>query len=114
VAGTFTLVKLREAPDTPGRKIRWKIVSTGSGLLATFVVRKLMLTAFSALSADDQDPPVLDPADRRFNWRDAVLWAVAAGVGLGIAKVISARLAVAGWEVATGTLPPGVEEPVEI
>ena len=58
--------------------------------------------------------PILDPADRRFSWKDATLWAVTAGIGLGIAKLISARLAVAGWEVATGTLPPGVEEPVEI
>jgi hypothetical protein len=31
-------------------------------------------------------------------------------VGLGIAKVMSARMAAIGWEVATGTLPPGAEE----
>jgi hypothetical protein len=41
-----------------------------------------------------------------------LLWAAAAGIGLGIAKMMSARLAAIGWEVATGTLPPGVvEEP---
>ena len=39
-----------------------------------------------------------------------VVWAAAAGVGLGIAKVMSARVAAIGWEVATGTLPPGVAE----
>ena len=36
--------------------------------------------------------------------------AAAAGVGLGIAKVMSARVAAIGWKVATGTLPPGVAE----
>jgi hypothetical protein len=41
---------------------------------------------------------------------DALLWAAAGGVGLGIAKVMTARLAVVGWEVATGTRPPGKEE----
>jgi hypothetical protein len=40
------------------------------------------------------------------------VWAAAAGIGLGIAKVVSARVARIGWETATGTLPPGfVEEP---
>jgi hypothetical protein len=32
------------------------------------------------------------------------------GLGLAIAKIVSNRLAAIGWEVATGTLPPGTEE----
>jgi hypothetical protein len=53
---------------------------------------------------------VFDPTNARFSWADALVWAAAAGVGLGIAKVVSARVAAFGWEVATGTLPPGIVE----
>jgi hypothetical protein len=112
--GTFTIVKLRDAPDTTGRKVGWKLVSTGSGLLGALIARKVVTVAWAAVTDESKEGPVLDPADRRYSWKDAVLWAVTAGIGIGIAKVVSARLAVAGWEVATGTLPPGVEEPVEI
>ena len=107
-------MKLRKVPDTLGRETTWKVVSGVTGLLGALVARKLLRTAWAAASPDGSEGPVLDPADRRFSWKDATLWAVTAGIGLGIAKLISARLAVAGWEAATGTLPPGVEEPVEI
>jgi hypothetical protein len=112
--GTFTGVKLREVPDTVGRRVGWKIVSTACGLLGALVARRLVRTAWAAVTGESEEGPILDPADRRFKWRDAVLWAATVSVGLGIAKVVSARIAVAGWEVATGTLPPGVEEPAEV
>jgi hypothetical protein len=107
-------VKLRDVPDTTGRKLGWKIVSTGAGLLGALIARKVVRAGWAAVTDEENEGPILDPADRRFNWKDAVLWAVTVGIGLGIAKIVSARIAVAGWEVATGTLPPGVEEPVEI
>jgi hypothetical protein len=107
-------VNLNKAPDTLGRQTTWKIVSSLSGLLGALVARKLLRTAWAAASGHGEDSPILDPADRRFSWKDATVWAVTAGIGLGIARLISARVAVAGWEAATGTLPPGVEQPVEI
>jgi hypothetical protein len=107
-------VNLHKEPDSLGRETTWKIVSGVSGLLGALVARKLLRTAWAAASHDGSDGPILDPADRRFSWKDATLWAVTAGIGLGIAKLISARLAVVGWEAATGTLPPGVEEPADI
>ncbi len=51
---------------------------------------------------------MFDPTSAEFSWPDVVAWAAAAGVGLGVAKVVSARVAAIGWEAATGTLPPGV------
>jgi hypothetical protein len=36
--------------------------------------------------------------------------AVAGGLGLGLAKIVSARVAAFGWEVATGTPATGAEE----
>jgi hypothetical protein len=107
-------VNLRKVPDTLGRETSWKIVSAVSGMLGALIARKVLRAVWAAASSDGSDSPVLDPADRRYSWKDATLWAVTAGIGLGIAKLISARIAVAGWEAATGTLPPGVEAPVEI
>jgi len=109
--GTFCAVNLEKAPNSLGRATTWKIVSSLSGLLGALVARKLMRTAWGAARGDGSDGPILDPADRRFSWRDATLWAITAGIGLGIARLVSARIAVAGWEAATGTVPPGVEQP---
>ena len=94
------------------RERMWKLVSTGIGLLGGLLARKLMRAGYQAVRQDAAAASPFDPTDARFSWPDAVLWAAAAGIGLGIAKVVSARIAVIGWETATGTLPPGVvEEP---
>jgi hypothetical protein len=95
-----------------GRERTWRLVSTGTGMLAALLVRKLVRAAYRALRSDASPSTPFDPESTGFSWPDAVLWAAAAGIGLGIAKVVSARVATLGWEVATGTLPPGVgEEP---
>ncbi|HLM94841.1 MAG TPA: DUF4235 domain-containing protein [Acidimicrobiales bacterium] len=94
------------------RERMWKLVSTGIGLLGGLLARKLMRAGYQAFRKDSAAASPFDPTNARFSWPDAVLWAAAAGIGLGIAKVVSARIAVIGWETATGTLPPGVvEEP---
>ena len=107
-------MKLREAPDTIGRETLWKVVSSLSGVAAALIARKVVRSLWAAFSRDGSDGPVLDPADRRFTWKTAVIWTATVGIGVSIARLVSARVAVAGWEAATGTLPPGVEEPVEI
>ncbi|HLM96615.1 MAG TPA: DUF4235 domain-containing protein [Acidimicrobiales bacterium] len=96
------------------RERMWKLVSTGMGLLGGLLARKLMRAGYQAFRKDAAAASPFDPTNARFSWPDAVLWAAAAGIGLGIAKVVSARIAVIGWETATGTLPPGVvEEPAD-
>lgn len=83
--------------------------STITGMVGASVAQKLIRALYRAIRK--QAPAsVFDPSSARFSWPDVVLWAAAGGIGLGIAKVTSARVATIGWEVATGTLPPGVEE----
>ena len=95
-----------------GRERMWKLVSTSTGMLAGLLARKLMRAGYTAIRKDAAAASPFDPTKAQFSWPDALLWAAAAGIGLGIAKVVSARLAAFGWEAATGTLPPGVvEEP---
>ncbi len=97
------------------RERRWKLVSTGSGLLCGLLARKLLRAGYVAVRKDAAVASPFDPTNARFSWPNALLWAAAAGVGLGIARVVSARVAVIGWEAATGTAPPGfVEEPAAI
>jgi hypothetical protein len=103
------------APEMTGRERMWKLVSTSTGMLGGLLVRKLMRTGYTAIRKDAATASPFDPTKARFSWPDTLLWAAAAGVGLGIAKVVSARIAVFGWEAATGTVPPGVvEEPAVI
>jgi hypothetical protein len=93
-----------------GRKRIWKLESMLIGTVVATVTSKLIRAAYRAIRKDKSPDAVFDPTSSRFSWPDALVWAAAAGVGLGIAKVMSARMAAIGWEVATGTLPPGAEE----
>jgi hypothetical protein len=51
-----------------------------------------------------ETPPT--PADRRSSWADAVIWAVATGVGVGIARLLTIRTAAAVWEATIHEVPP--------
>ncbi len=89
-----------------GRERTWKLVSTGTGMLSGLLARKLLRRGYEAVRKDAAAPSPFDPTKAGFSWPDALLWAAAAGIGLGTAKVVSARIAALGWRVATGTGPP--------
>ena len=89
--------------------LRWKLLSVSTGMVAGLLTRRLIRATYKAVRKDTAPATPFDLTNPRFSWPDALLWAAAAGVGLGIAKVVSARVAVFGWEAATGTLPPGVD-----
>jgi Protein of unknown function (DUF4235) len=103
-------VELRRVTDRIGRERTFKLVSTVTGMLAALIVRRLVRAAYGAVRGEASPETPFDPESAGFSWPDAVLWAATAGIGLGVAKVVSARVATLGWEVATGTLPPGVAE----
>ncbi len=94
-------------PDSRTAAVEWKVVSTASGLLAGALVRKALAWAWGRFSPSEHEPP-LNPADRDIGWGEAITWSIAAGVGVGVARVVSDRLAASGWELATGQAPPGV------
>lgn len=94
--------------STTAEKAGWQAVSTLSAVVGGIATRKAVAALWGALSSSDVEPP-LNPADRRVHWITAVEWAVAAGVGVGLGRVVSQRLAAAGWERATGSTPPGVK-----
>jgi hypothetical protein len=91
----------------------WKLESWITGALGAFVAQVLIRAVYRTVRKDKAPSAVFDPANSRFSWLDAAVWAVAGGVGLAIAKMVSTRVAAIGWEVATGTPPPGAEEPAD-
>jgi hypothetical protein len=93
-----------------GRERMWKLVSWITGALGAFVAQLLIKASYRTIRKDKATSAVFDPANRRFSLPDAAVWAVAGGLGLAIAKMVSTRVAAIGWEVATGTLPPGADE----
>ena len=87
--------------------LAWKAVSTLAGVAGAVATRKVTNAVWSSISSSSAEPP-LNPADRRVSWSEALQWAVAAGVGAGLGRLVSQRAASAGWESATGRPPPGV------
>jgi hypothetical protein len=88
-------------------KLMWRVVGAASGIAAAAVTRHALTSAWRAGKHDD---PPANPASSSTSWPDAVLWAVATGVALGVARLVALRGAAAGWRKATGALPPGLEE----
>ena len=104
----FLLKFLRSGkPDGRAARMEWKVASTASGLLAGVLVRKVLAWGWGRFSPSEHEPP-LNPADRDIGWGEAITWSIAAGVGVGVARVVSDRLVASGWELATGQPPPGV------
>lgn len=90
-------------------QMAWKVVSTVAGLLATLAVSRLLVLAWTRFVGErGQSPP--DLSDRRVSWPEAVMWAIALGVGGGIGRLVGQRLASRGWEMATGTAPPALDD----
>jgi hypothetical protein len=94
-------------PDSTTAKVGWRLVSTGTGVLAGLAAQRIVSAVWSRATPSRSGPPA-DPADREVGWGEAVAWSIAAGVGVGVARLIGARVAARGWELAVGSPPPGV------
>jgi hypothetical protein len=92
--------------DSRSERVRWAALSKVSAVAGAIATRKLLQLVWPA--GDDSTGPPFNPADRRVTWTTALQWGIAAGVGAGVARVLSQRAAAAGWEAATGSPPPGL------
>ena len=95
------------ATDVIGRKRMWQLETLVIGSLCAMIAQKFIKVVYGVARHDKSRPTPFDPSYERFSWPNALLWAAAAGVGLGVAKVLGNRAAAAGWQFATGTPPPG-------
>ena len=87
-------------------KVGWKVVGVTTGLAAAKATRKAMDVGWSKTRGGE---PPRNPASRETDWTEAVAWAIASGIALGLAKLLAARGSAKLWEKATGSLPPGLE-----
>ena len=85
------------------KKFGWKGVTVGVGALTGFVTLRGLEVIWTALRGST--PPKV-AADRRSSWADALSWAVATGVGVGVARLLAMRSAAALWEAAVHEPPP--------
>jgi Protein of unknown function (DUF4235) len=93
------------------KRYGWKVITLGSGALAGLVTQRLLEAMWKTARSDT--PPV--PADRRSSWADALSWAVATGVGAGVARLVAIRTAATVWEATVHEPPPdpGLEAQAE-
>ena len=85
------------------KQITWKVTSYAAGALATMLTRRLLVLSWKSAR---HEPPPDDPADRGTPWAAAIVWAVASGVGIGVARLVAMRGAAKAWETATNEPHP--------
>ena len=84
----------------------WRVLGTGSAILAGVVASKVVQQVWKRAGRDE----ILDPRDPRTPWRDAVVFAALTGLAVGAARVLVTRKAAEYYEKSTGHLPPPMEE----
>ncbi|WP_131766317.1 DUF4235 domain-containing protein [Candidatus Protofrankia californiensis] len=91
----------------PVAKIGWKIVGGAAGAVAGSVASRAVTLAYKKIRKSD---PPRSPAHPDTAWADAISWAAASGVAVGVGKLTAERVAARRWMKATGSLPPGIRE----
>ncbi len=87
------------------KKYGWKALTLGVGGLTGLITQRLLEIIWKTLRGST--PPKV-AADRRSSWADALTWAVATGVGVGVARLLAMRSAAALWEAAVHEPPPEI------
>jgi Protein of unknown function (DUF4235) len=81
----------------------WKVIALGSGALSGLITQRVLERAWKGVRGST--PPPL-PADRTATWTDALTWAIATGVGAGVARLVAIRTAARVWQATTHEVPP--------
>lgn len=84
-------------------KLVWKIYAGAVGALTTLIAQKLVTKAWE--KATGEVPP--DPNDPDTPLTQAVIWAAASGLGVGMAQLTMNRFMHNRWLSATGHKGPG-------
>ncbi|MBB3044834.1 DUF4235 domain-containing protein [Nocardioides sp. LMS-CY] len=88
-----------------GSKI-WTAFSLASALTAAAVAKKTLDKSWTL--ATGKKPPE-NPADPDVDIWEAVTWAVASGVAVGLARMLAQRRAASYYARSTGHLPPDLQ-----
>lgn len=88
-------------------KMMWRVLGGLSGVLAGVAARAAIKRSWKLVTG--HEPPA-NPEDPETTWQEAIGWAVASGVAVGVARLFATRKAAGYYRRATGHLPPGMEE----
>lgn len=76
---------------------RWQLVSLGSAVLAAIAVRGALKLGYRA--ATDEEPP-LNPLHQDSSWTDALVFSLATGLTVGLARLGARAVAANVWDEA--------------
>ena len=89
--------------------LAWKIIGTGSALLAAAAAHKALSAAWKL--ATGEEPPTI-PEDPETSWGEAIAWAVISGAVLGVVRLAATRRAAQYYMRSTGELPKELQREV--
>lgn len=88
-------------------RIAYKVVGIGVGIVASKVARSVLDKGWERTRGGQ---PPRNPAEADVAWSDALSWAIASGVAVGVARLVAAKGTADAWTKATGHLPPGAQQ----
>ncbi len=88
-------------------KLVYKVLGVGAGVVSAKIARSVLDKGWARTKGGE---PPRNPAVPGTSWGEALSWAIASGVAVGVARLIATKGVAGGWVKATGALPPGVEE----
>ena len=91
----------------PVGNVVWKVVGISAGLLASKVSRSVVEKTWR--KTKHTDPP-RNPEAPGTTFNEALTWAIASGITMGVARMLATRSAAKAWKRTTGHLPPGLED----
>lgn len=86
----------------PSKKLLWRIYAGALGAATTFAAQRLVALGWRTITGNK--PPT--PTDPDTPMIEAVSWAVASAVGVGVTQLVTQRLAARHWSNEMGTEVP--------
>jgi hypothetical protein len=108
--GTDRTAASDQDPDSKPGKLGYKLFAGLGAAVGTRVARKALTSGWT--KATGKEPPT-NPEHPDVRWGEAVSWVIASTAAVATAKLIAQRRVAATWRRASGTLPPGLDEPSE-
>jgi hypothetical protein len=81
----------------------YKAISAGAVAFSVVLTRRVLDMLWRAIRGE---APPTGPDDQRVGWQPALMWAVAVGVGVAVARLVAVRVTAEVWEAATHEAPP--------
>jgi hypothetical protein len=94
--------------DRGAGKLGYKVLAALGATAGGAMARKLLDRGWR--SATGKEPPE-NPEHPDVRWTEAVSWAAGSAAVVAIARLVAKRRVAATWRRASGSLPPGLDEP---